>query len=279
MRNMITLLKRELWEHQSGLLRIPFLVGTLMVLVAFCSLVVFYHTNHYPSTLGLDLYQSMPKLYLADFTHYVAAPFIFILWLTVFHYFLSCLFDDRKNQSVLFWQSMPVSQAQTLLSKVLLGMLVAPLFAFAAIIVTEVLLLLCLTVFIHHLIPQSPGALWNTAVLMKGWGALFLQTYLQALVLFPLFAWSMLCSAYAKKSPFMIAITLPLVLVILEWFFDSRAYLTHFVSDRLGSLFNMKYLSHISFDTLGLPLLIGVGVGLVFLIVSGMLRSYCYDFE
>ena len=57
-----------------------------------------------------------------------AWPFI-VLAFVLFFYCLGALYDDRKDRSVLFWKSLPVSDAQTVLSKVASAVLVAPVLA------------------------------------------------------------------------------------------------------------------------------------------------------
>ncbi len=56
----------------------------------------------------------------------IASPFVLVLWLMVFYYFLANLYDDRKDSSVLFWQSILTSQTQTIVSKLIAGLVLAP---------------------------------------------------------------------------------------------------------------------------------------------------------
>src|SRR3546814_18250586 len=54
----------------------------------------------------------------------------------VFFYCLGALYDDRKDRSVLFWKSLPLSDSQTVLSKAASALLVAPLIATLAALAT-----------------------------------------------------------------------------------------------------------------------------------------------
>ncbi|GAE49902.1 membrane protein [Xanthomonas arboricola pv. pruni str. MAFF 311562] len=52
-----------------------------------------------------------------------------VLAFVVFFYSLGSLYDDRRDRSVLFWKSLPVSDVQTVLSKAAWALLLAPLIA------------------------------------------------------------------------------------------------------------------------------------------------------
>src|SRR3546814_20822192 len=43
---------------------------------------------------------------------------VVVLGFVVFFYCLGALYDDRRDRSILFWKSLPVSDASTVLSKV-----------------------------------------------------------------------------------------------------------------------------------------------------------------
>ncbi|MEX2326876.1 MAG: hypothetical protein WD558_04030, partial [Pseudomonadales bacterium] len=59
-----------------------------------------------------------------------SSPLFLSLWLVIAFYLLGSLYDDRKDRSILFWKSMPVSDAMTVASKLLAGLIVAPLIYF-----------------------------------------------------------------------------------------------------------------------------------------------------
>ena len=54
-----------------------------------------------------------------------------MLGFVVFFYCLGSLYDERKDRSVLFWKSLPVSDRDTVLSKALSALVVAPTLAIA----------------------------------------------------------------------------------------------------------------------------------------------------
>ncbi|WP_210235883.1 ABC-2 transporter permease, partial [Mesorhizobium sp. M1C.F.Ca.ET.212.01.1.1] len=72
--------------------------------------------------------------------------FIGVLAFVVFFYCLGALYDDRRDRSILFWKSLPLSDTQTVLSKVISALIVAPLIAVIAGIITMLGFLLVISV-------------------------------------------------------------------------------------------------------------------------------------
>src|SRR3546814_628874 len=89
-------------------------------------------------------------------------PFI-VLAFVVFFYCLGALYDERKDRSVLFWKSLPVSDAQTVLSKVASAVVVAPVLAVIASLVTMIgfMVMLSIVVLFHGGNPWT--LLWGPA--------------------------------------------------------------------------------------------------------------------
>ncbi len=145
-------------------------------------------------------------------------PFIVfdhLMAIVVFMYLLSCLYDDRKNNSILFWKSLPVSEAQNVFTKVIMATLVVPFIAWCAALVFSVFLLLY--ALLGAALSSHEGAvgfvLREQAII--GAAMQYVGTLLAtALWLLPLVAWLLLVSAYAKSAVFLHA-TLPLVGVIV----------------------------------------------------------------
>ena len=65
--------------------------------------------------------------YLRSGLQGLAAPLLCILWLVVFFYLLGALYEERRDRSILFWKSMPVSDVMTVASKLVTALLVVPL--------------------------------------------------------------------------------------------------------------------------------------------------------
>ena len=184
------LLKREFWEHKGGFFWAPVWAGAISLVLTLMALVVGevaarravgdginikgdIHIN------GLDLSALTSRMDADDLqklaggidlsTLLASAWPMIVLAFVVFFYCLGSLYDERKDRSVLFWKSLPVSDRDTVLSKVVSALLVAPAIATAVGIVCMIafLLLLSLFVVIHHGNPfvllWSPGNLLANA--------------------------------------------------------------------------------------------------------------------
>ena len=281
MRKLVTLIRREMWEYRTTFLTLPFVVGALMSLCGICALALFIHTGHYPELLSINPSIDGDSIIIQTFVYAVSMPFVVIMWLMVFNYFLASLFEDRKTRSILFWQSMPISQTQVLLSKLITGMIVAPLLAMVAVIICELFILFLLSIFIAHFALGTFGELWSLNILLLSWGRLLVIFFTQAICLFPLFAWCMLCSAYARKTPFKIAIVIPIILAIFGLLLGKHNFVLSFINNSVVNSFAQYFALPSLHFTKSLLISMGVGVviGLVFIIIAGQLRRRSYHFD
>ena len=91
----------------------------------------------------------------------------------------------------------------------------------------------------------------------------------------------MLCSAYARKTPFKIAIVIPVILVIFGLLFGKYNYILLFINQA----FSNSFAQYFALPTLHFPpsllrsMGIGVIVGVVFVICAGYLRRKSYHFD
>ncbi len=141
-----------------------------------------------------------------------------VMTFVVFFYFLGALYDDRRDRSILFWKSLPVSDAATVLSKVIAATVVAPFIAVVVGTVTGILMLMmfALTLSLHGV------GVWHLLTLSHP-----LQVMLNLVGSIPLYllwalptvGWLMLCSAWARSKPFLWAVVLPVAIgVAIGWF-------------------------------------------------------------
>src|SRR3546814_772168 len=142
-----------------------------------------------------------------------------VLAVVVFFYCLGALYDERKDRSVLFWKSLPVSDAQTVLSKVASAVVVAPVLAVIASLVTMIgfMVMLSIVVLFHGGNPWT--LLWGPArPLTIAAGAIaWIPVY--ALWALPTVGWLLLCSAWSHSKPFLWAIMVPLFTgIFVSWF-------------------------------------------------------------
>ena len=128
-------------------------------------------------------------------------------------YLLDCLYTDRKDRSILFWKSLPISDATTVLCKLLVGMIIIPLVYFAAADATALIAAFILSIRARASIGSS---LWNGDI---WWQMQVLWMYAivtTAVWYLPVAGWLMLVSAWAKRAVMLWAVLPPLLLYILE---------------------------------------------------------------
>jgi ABC-2 type transport system permease protein len=63
-------------------------------------------------------------------------------------YCLDALYGERRDRSILFWKSLPVSDLTTVLSKATIALVVLPLVTFAVIVATQFVMLLWTSVLL-----------------------------------------------------------------------------------------------------------------------------------
>lgn len=230
-------LQREYWEHRGLFVYIP-LVCALLV-ASFCILAVVSDVSFQPSN-GTDMSVLDPgfqnflmmdetgtglkfNFESREFFACILALQQFIGWwfFTVVSLFLalsygaSCLFADRKSRDILFWRSMPVSELCNVLIKFLVVSASVPLLTLFMNAITSMLLLLVVGIWLGdweqfiaalHALPLLGNYVLGSAGIVP--------------LLLPIFAWTMLASAYAKKSPFLGAGFIPLILLVFDRFLN-----------------------------------------------------------
>lgn len=144
---------------------------------------------------------------------------ILILLVTSANYLLSSLYDDRKDRSILFWRSMPVSEWEIVASKFIVALILAPLIYIAISLVLQLAYVLLMMVLVARM-DRDPfevvvGNVDFVSLMLdpiSGW-------LMTMLLIAPTYAWLMLASAGARRSPFMLAV-LPVVgLAVVEALF------------------------------------------------------------
>jgi len=112
------LIKRELLEHKNMFVLAPLLLA-LILFVA--TIWVSIRIDRDILISGVSylamLFNGLSPIDMAPLFMVLAIPFMVILYSSAFMYLISSLYQDRKDLSILFWQSMPVSNLKTVLSK------------------------------------------------------------------------------------------------------------------------------------------------------------------
>ena len=225
------LIRRELWEHKGMLLWTPALIGIAMTVlatvltagtIANTKLKTALTVNGEPvswstifNTMSFAPHRKQILETVANHYTNVAAPLFLALGFLVFFYCLSALHDDRRDRSVLFWKSLPVSDAQTVLSKVAIALLVAPLIVLVVASLTALALLLALSGVLAANGVHVLGELAAMPALYLGPLRLFGLLPVYCLWALPTVGWLLMVSSWARSKVFIWAVGMPLLLAVL----------------------------------------------------------------
>jgi len=161
----------------------------------------------------------------------IAVLMFFVLGIIAFFYSLESLYADRRDRSVLFWKSLPLSDTETVLSKFAVATVAIPLVAAAAAIAGQ--LVMAAGGSVKLAFTGGPaGVMWAPDILAGGaLGALVLAVVC-ALWYAPVVAYLLLASSWAPKSPFLWAVLPPVALAMLERIAFGSQYVTAFMAHR-----------------------------------------------
>ena len=247
------LLKREFWEHKGSMFWAPLIVGSLLVVLLGCTITYGIMAHGIPTHISVNghwiddprLDAALPKTtmvasMLANGAYAgAAAPLFAILTGVVFFYCLGALYDERRDRSILFWKSLPVSDPMTVVSKAVMAMVVAPAITLVLAIAASLALL-----FVACTALSTQGLNLFTSLLASSdlyLSPLRLAALLPVYVVWalPTVGWLILVSSWAKSKPFLWAVGVPVVaLVIIKWinaalenFSGQTLLLSHYASD------------------------------------------------
>ena len=230
--NQIALIRRELWEHRSIFVT-PIAIGLILALgVLMTEGMLTAHTAEID--IGIAAASN-----LADESHRSAVingllfvPSVIILIgmsVLVIFYSLDSLYAERKDKSILFWRSLPVTDAETVISKALTGALVIPLISFAAIITTQLISMILSSIWIMIEGGDAIHLIWAPASLVSLWAATLAGMLMLSLWLSPFLGWFLFVSAFAKRMPLLLAALPIIMLPMLEnWIFGSKMFFEAF---------------------------------------------------
>src|SRR5437870_697614 len=200
---------REVWENKS-IYMAPSIVSAVILLGALIS------AGHLPerrrSAMLLDDARRQAAIQLPY--DIVAMIIILTAFIVGFFYCLDALYGERRDRSILFWKSLPVSDLTTVLSKATIPLVVLPLIIFAIIVTTQFVMLLMSSVVL--LTSGLAGTTWIRFNLFQQ--SLILLYSLIALTLWtaPIYGWLLLVSSWARRATFLWAVLPFFAISVLE---------------------------------------------------------------
>lgn len=213
------LLKREYWENRSFVWAptITGIIATIFVIIGMIGATGFVMKAKSDGTFqgGFQVDGEPIGQGLGMFATGIFANSIFLTMLVtafvVFFYALGSLYDERRDRSVLFWKSLPISDAQVVLSKALWALVLGPLAGIAVGILLGIVL--WLVVGLTLVVNGVPGvAGYFTGIRpFHVIGQILAIVPVQVLWSLPTIGWLMLCSAWSRRFPFLWAALIPLL--------------------------------------------------------------------
>jgi ABC-2 type transport system permease protein len=231
MNTMKWLLRREFWEHKGSMIWAPIVVAAVLLLTMGGSMVYGLATHGFHNTINghvvpaSNVFYSLPADQRAQFigaltSGYMAVsiPLFLMLGVVAFWYCLGALYDERRDRSILFWKSLPVSDQMTVLSKVITAACVTPVITIAVSVALSLALLLlgCLGMAFSGI--NVFGAVLSSAQLYLSPLALISLLPVYVIWAVPTIGWLLLVSSWARSKVFLWAVGVPLMtLAVAKW--------------------------------------------------------------
>ncbi len=221
-----TLMRRELWESPVAFKWTPLGIATFLVLMSVLTLIIGARIDSEMAFTsdGIRMFADQDderrSLLVSGALFSVSSFFTMIMVLVTLFYLAGSLYDDRKDRSILFWKSLPVSDTMTVLSKVVTACLLVPAMYLAGIMITQVVLLIIASFYALMAGVDPMSTFWLPAGLPSMWLVLGLGMIVQALWLLPIYAWLVFCSSWAPRLPILIAVAVPAVIAIGQHFWS-----------------------------------------------------------
>ena len=256
--------KRELWENKSIYIA-PLIVAAVILLGALIG------APHLPqrrqSAMLLDEAQRQAAIQLPY--DIVAMILIITAFIVGFFYCLDAFYGERRDRSILFWKSLPVSDRTTVFSKASIPLLRFPPLIFAIIVATQFIMMLISSAAL--MASGLAGTTWANFNLVQQSVILLYGLIVIALWHAPIYGWALLISGIARRATFLWAVMPPLAVAIFEKITFNTSYFWELLKNRLGgagdTAFTFQMHSGLSVDQLtplrflGTP---GLWIGLIF---------------
>ncbi len=249
MKTLQALIRREILEHKN-IWRVPLiLIGVALLAKLSLSIGNFAVDVNLPSQLEIDrTIESALDSVVAQALNVMNTLIMWVMFIVAVFYALACLFNERQDQSVLFWRSLPISDSLTVASKLITALIIIPLI----IIITQavVAILFFGTQSIEYLTVYYGKSI-----------ASMLQLMLWSLL--PVIAWCAFCSEVSRKNPFLLAVMAPILVVIVDKLFFNGVLSQTFIINRLVYFSNFTLV----------PLISGLVFSVVCIVLTVIKRS------
>ncbi len=231
----LALLRRELWEHRS----IWVTPAAIAVIVTLSVIGMLMFASGFAKELDIAIFGAQNIARDAERSAALTMFFLGTAWLfvvalailTVF-YSLDSLYAERKDKSILFWRSLPVTDAETVLSKLVTATIVLPVATFIGIVATHVISLIAVSLWVSAKGGDAGTLIWGSVSLFDNWLAALIVVVASGIWVSPFVGWFLFVSTWAKRMPLLMAFMPPIILSLLEWIVLRSRYFATAVLER-----------------------------------------------
>jgi ABC-2 type transport system permease protein len=201
--------RRELWENRSVTIA-PLIVTAIVLFATFISTLTLPMRVRARSADPIKQQAALASPYST-----MPAPIVLTTFLVGLAYCLDALHGERRDRSILFWKSLPVSDRTTVLSKAAIPLMVLPLIGLLLGLLAQVCIVLLRTAVLAGsglgpaLTRSEPSFIQAPIVMLYG-------VTVHVLWFAPIFAWLLLISAWSRRSPILWAAVPPVAILIIE---------------------------------------------------------------
>jgi ABC-2 type transport system permease protein len=247
------LIRREFWEHKSLWIAPLVWVGLITL---FFTWAIIQGPDHLHAKVMMDA-QSVDQMGLNDHDRaemqnaiklpddkketFFAVSFLAIFGLismfmtfVVFFYLIDCLYTERKDRSILFWKSLPISDAEVVLSKLAVGIIIVPLGVILLAAAMQFLLYIIVWLRLHGSVIGEVMPDWSFVAWLRSQAVALGVTLGGVLWYAPIAAYLLLLSTWAKNKVFLWAVLPPIALPVLEKVFLGSSHVAEFLGRRFS---------------------------------------------
>ncbi|MGQ0384987.1 MAG: ABC-2 transporter permease [Gammaproteobacteria bacterium] len=238
MNRFIWLVRREIWEHKAIWIAPLIVLACLAIFSATGNVHLAPIGNMDADTPLADLPRDAQVGLLLLAYGGLSLVVFMVMGIISFFYSLDSLYADRRDRSVLFWKSLPLSDAESVLSKFTVACVVIPLVALAGAVLAQLVIATGGSIKLATM-GQAADIMWEPRAIMGGMGLAALCSVTAMLWYAPVVGYLMLASAWAPKGPFLWAVLPPAALFMFERVLLYTNHVGNFIQERLFGLIGL----------------------------------------
>lgn len=259
MKAFYTLLQREYWENRGSFAFTPIGIGcffiAILIFALFGSESFMNDANREMGSIGgininglnisgFDFFAGMTKefatvpleqrinIWTIAFYGLSALFMVVLVFVSVF-YLLGALYDDRRDRSILFWKSLPVSDLMTVTSKIAVVFFVLPILFTAGIFLTYFAIMIIASIVALISGGSIWASIWEPAPFLSVPLSILYAHIIHTMWAAPIIGWLLFVSSWTKRKPILVAIIPLAAISFLELYYNRSTYFVTTTWERL----------------------------------------------